>query len=566
MLKKIRVALAWIFWMGITLLFLDFTGALHGYLGWMAKIQFLPAVLALNVGVIVALVLLTLVFGRVYCSVICPLGVFQDGISWLGTHRSKKPYHHKKENKWLRYGVWVVFVVLLVLGVQAAVALLAPYSAYGRMVQNLLQPIYIWGNNLLATLAERAGSYTFYEKEVWMRSLPTFIIALVTLVVIVALSFKGGRTYCNSICPVGTTLSFLSRFAMFRPMIDADKCKHCKACELHCKAQCIEITKDSACIDHSRCVDCFNCLDKCKFGALKYRFAWGSGAKTETGAKTTPSAPETLQKTETGAKSGPSAPGTPQKTETGAKTTPSAPETSQKTETGAKTTPSAPETPQKNETGAKSGPSAPGRRAMMASAVAVAGAAALRGVEARAQEAAKKVDGGFAEVLPKRAPEREVPLTPPGSQSVKDFYRRCTGCQLCVAECPNNVLRPSTDLEHLMQPEMSFEKGFCRPECTRCSELCPAGAIRKITREEKTQYHVGTARVNVDLCLEATGSSQCGKCAQSCPTGAITLIEQGETRRPAVAEEVCIGCGACEYLCPVRPVSAITVNGRRQHV
>ena len=549
MLKKLRVALAWIFWIGITLLFLDFTGALHGYLGWMAKIQFLPAVLALNVGVIVALVLLTLVFGRVYCSVICPLGVFQDGISWLGTHRSKKPYHHKKENKWLRYGVWVVFVVLLVLGVQAAVALLAPYSAYGRMVQNLLQPIYIWGNNLLATLAERAGSYTFYEKEVWMRSLPTFIIALVTLVVIVALSFKGGRTYCNSICPVGTTLSFLSRFAMFRPMIDADKCKHCKACELHCKAQCIEITKDSACIDHSRCVDCFNCLDKCKFGALKYRFAWGSGAKTETGAKTTPSAPETLQKTETGAK-----------------TTPSAPETPQKAETGAKTTPSAPETLQKTETGAKSGPSAPGRRAMMASAVAVAGAAALRGVEARAQEAAKKVDGGFAEVLPKRAPEREVPLTPPGSQSVKDFYRRCTGCQLCVAECPNNVLRPSTDLEHLMQPEMSFEKGFCRPECTRCSELCPAGAIRKITREEKTQYHVGTARVNVDLCLEATGSSQCGKCAQSCPTGAITLIEQGETRRPAVAEEVCIGCGACEYLCPVRPVSAITVNGRSRHV
>ena len=498
MLKKLRVALAWFFWIGITLLFLDFTGALHGYLGWMAKVQFLPAVLALNVGIMVALVLLTLVFGRVYCSVICPLGVFQDGVSWLGTRKEKAPYRYKKENKWLRYGVWALFVVALVAGVQALVALLAPYSAYGRMVQNLLQPVYLWGNNLLATLAERAGSYTFYEKEVWMRSLPTFIIAVVTLVIVVALSFKGGRTYCNSICPVGTTLSFFSRFAMFRPMIDADKCKHCKACELHCKASCIEITKDSACIDHSRCVDCFNCIDKCKFGALKYRFAWGSGVKTETGAK--------------------------------------------------------------------SGPSAPGRRAMMASAVAVAGAAALRGVETRAQEAAKKVDGGFAEVLPKRAPEREVPLTPPGSQSVKDFYSRCTGCQLCVAECPNNVLRPSTDLEHLMQPEMSFEKGFCRPECTRCSELCPAGAIRKITREEKTQYHVGTARVNVDLCLEATGSSQCGKCAQSCPTGAITLIKQGETRRPAVAEEVCIGCGACEYLCPVRPVSAITVNGRSLHV
>ncbi|MBR1782852.1 MAG: 4Fe-4S binding protein [Bacteroidales bacterium] len=510
MLKKLRVALAWVFWIGITLLLLDFTGALHGYLGWMAKVQFLPAVLALNVGVIVALAALTLVCGRVYCSVICPLGVFQDGISWLGTHRSKKPYQYKKENKWLRYGVWALFVVALVAGVQALVALLAPYSAYGRMVQNLLQPVYLWGNNLLAALSQRAGSYTFYEKEVWIRSVPTFVVAVATLAVVVALSLKGGRTYCNSICPVGTTLSFLSRFAMFRPLIDHDKCKHCKACELHCKAQCIAIGKDTEHIDHSRCVDCFNCIDQCKFGALKYRFAWGLGAKT---------------------------------------------------------TPSAPETPKISETGAKTTPSAPGRRAMMAGTVAVLGAAALKGIEARAQEAAKKVDGGFAEVLPKRAPERETPLTPPGSQSVKDFYRRCTGCQLCVAECPNNVLRPSTDLEHLMQPCMSFEKGFCRPECTRCSELCPAGAIRKIGKEEKTQYHVGTARVNVDLCLEATGRSQCGKCAQSCPTGAIVMVEHEELfRRPAVTEEVCIGCGKCEYLCPVRPISAIVINGKTVHI
>ena len=117
-----------------------------------------------------------------------------------------------------------------------------------------------------------------------------------------------------------------------------------------------------------------------------------------------------------------------------------------------------------------------------------------------------------------------------------------------------------------MQPEMSFEKGFCRPECTRCSELCPAGAIKRVNREEKTEYHVGTARVNADLCLEATDISHCGKCAQSCPTGAITMVKQGETRRPAVAEEVCIGCGACEYYCPVRPVSAITVNGKEVHV
>ncbi|MBR3990024.1 MAG: 4Fe-4S dicluster domain-containing protein [Bacteroidales bacterium] len=492
MLKKLRVALAVVFWVGITLLLLDFTGVLHHYLGWMAKIQFLPAVLALNVGVIVGLVLLTLVFGRVYCSVICPLGVFQDAVSHLGTRGKKQPYHHKKELPWLRYGVWVLFVVCLVAGIQVVVAFLAPYSAYGRMVQELLQPIYLWGNNLLALIAERVGSYAFYEKEVWMRSLPTFIIALVTLGIIIALAFRGGRTYCNDICPVGTTLSFFSRFAMFRPVIDTDKCKHCKACEHHCKASCIAIGKESAQIDYSRCVDCFDCIGACKFDALKYRFAWGKKR-------------ETVQADN-------------------------------------------------------------GRRAFMTGTAVALGAAALKGVEARAQEIAKKTDGGFARVLPKQAPEREVPITPPGSRSVKDFYRHCTGCQLCIAECPNNVLRPSTDLEHLMQPQMSYEKGFCRPECTRCSELCPAGAIEKITREEKTQYHIGTAQVNPELCLMATGKSACGKCSQACPSGAIKLVAYGENRIPAIAEEVCTGCGACEYLCPVRPISAITVNGKYQHV
>jgi len=492
MLKKLRVALAVVFWVGITLLLLDFTGVLHHYLGWMAKIQFLPAVLALNVGVIVGLVLLTLVFGRVYCSVICPLGVFQDAVSHLGTRGKKQPYHHKKELPWLRYGVWVLFVVCLVAGIQVVVAFLAPYSAYGRMVQELLQPIYLWGNNLLAWLAERAGSYAFYEKEVWLRSASTLVIAVVTLVVIVALAFHGGRTYCNDICPVGTTLSFFSRFAMFRPVIDTEKCKHCKACEHHCKASCIAIGKESAQIDYSRCVDCFDCIGACKFDALKYRFAWGKKKETAQADN--------------------------------------------------------------------------GRRAFMTGTAVALGAAALKGVEARAQEIAKKTDGGFAHVLPKQAPEREVPLTPPGSRSVKDFYRHCTGCQLCVAECPNNVLRPSTDLEHLMQPQMSYEKGFCRPECTRCSELCPAGAIEKITREEKTQYHIGTAQVNPELCLMATGKSACGKCSQACPSGAIKLVAYGENRIPAIAEEVCTGCGACEYLCPVRPISAITVNGKYQHV
>ena len=155
MLKKTRVALAAIFFLGITLLFLDFTGTLHGFLGWMAKVQFLPAVLALNAVVIVAMLLLTILFGRVYCSVICPLGVFQDGVAWLSRKGRKGKYTYSKEVKWLRYGVWVLFVAALIAGIGSFVALLAPYSAWGRIVQNLLSPVYQWVNNILAAIAER---------------------------------------------------------------------------------------------------------------------------------------------------------------------------------------------------------------------------------------------------------------------------------------------------------------------------------------------------------------------------------------------------------------------------
>ena len=470
MLKKLRVALAWVFWIGTTLLLLDSSGVLYKWLGWMPEIQFLPAVMAVNSVVVIAMVLLTLVLGRVYCSVICPLGLLQDGISFIGRGKKKAPYSYKKEVTWLRYGIWAAFVIVFVLGIQWAVALLAPYSAYGRIVQSFKHPY-----------------------------LTTAIVAGVTLAVVFALSFKGGRTYCNSICPVGTTLSFFSRFAMFRPMIDTSKCVNCGLCEKKCKALCIDSKNHK--IDYSRCVDCFDCLENCHAGALKYRFAWGRKEIAD--------------------------------------------------QVG-------------NDEG-KVGNDA-SRRAFMAGTAMAIGAAALKGVTARAQEG-KKLDGGFAEILPKTAIDRETPITPPGSKSVKDFYRKCTACQLCVAQCPNNVLRPSTNLDRLMQPEMGYEKGFCRPECTRCSEVCPSGAIVRINREEKTQYHIGTARVNPELCVSATGKANCGKCASMCPTGAIMMVKTPDGfRRPTVAEEVCIGCGACEQYCPSRPVSAITVNGKEEHV
>ena len=219
MLRTIRLTAAIVCFTLITLLFLDFTGTLHTWFGWLAKIQFLPAVLALNIGVVLFLIVLTLLFGRIYCSVICPLGVFQDAVSWFSGKQKKNRFRYSPALKWLRYGVLAVFILALVAGLNAFVVLLAPYSAYGRMVSSLLAPVWQWGNNLLAYFAERAESYAFYEVDVWMKSLSTLIIAVITLIVLFVLAWRNGRTYCNTICPVGTVLGFISRYSIFKPVI-----------------------------------------------------------------------------------------------------------------------------------------------------------------------------------------------------------------------------------------------------------------------------------------------------------------------------------------------------------
>lgn len=575
MLRKIRITLAAICFVAVTLLFLDFTGTLHLWFGWLAKIQFLPAVLALNFVVIAILLVLTLLFGRIYCSVICPLGIFQDCVSNLSSRRKGKKarFSYSKEIKWLRYGVLVLFVIALVAGLNALVALLAPYSAYGRMVQSLLAPVWQWGNNLLAWIAERQDSYAFVTKDVWLKSLPTLIVAAVTFVVVVVLAWRNGRTYCNTICPVGTTLSFFSRFAMFRPVIDKSKCKSCHACERKCKAACIDV--DNHKIDYSRCVDCFDCIDSCRLGALKYRFAWGRGVGSgSTGAKTPQNAPVGSKMTSDGSKNGQnrsSAAPTP------VASTSSAPEsvvrqgspTAEVTDNGKGVSTIDATSPVAEPVEATD----KGRRAFLVGGAAVIGGSLLSSIPMRAEEEEikdKKRDGGFAEVLPKKAPNRKTPITPFGSESVEKFYKHCTACQLCVTVCPNNVLRPSSRLEHLMQPEMSFEKGYCRPECVKCSEVCPAGAILKITPEEKTEWKVGTAGVDYDLCVVNRDGVSCGNCAHHCPVGAIRMVrknpdDEKSPRIPSVNEEKCIGCGACENLCPSRPISAITVNGYSVH-
>ena len=485
MLRKIRIIAAALCFTLITLLFLDFTGTIHAWFGWLAKIQFLPAVLALNVGVIVLLVALTLIFGRAYCSVICPLGVMQDVISWFAGRRKKNRFSYSPAKNWLRYAVLAVFVATLAAGFGAVALLVAPYSAFGRIAQNLFTPIWKWGNNLLAYVAERLDSYAFYSTDVVVGSWATFAVAAVTLVIVGILAWRNGRTYCNTICPVGTVLGVLSRFSLFKPVIDTEKCIDCKLCARKCKAACID-TKNHE-IDYSRCVACMDCLESCSKGAIKY----------------------TIRKSNS-----------------------------------------------------QPAPADKSRRNFIVSAGLLAASAA------KAQE--MKLDGGYATIIDKEKPFKNRALTPPGSLSARNMAAHCTGCQLCVAVCPTQVLRPSADLTTFMQPEMSYEKGYCRPECNKCSQVCPAGAIKPISVEEKSSIQIGHAEWNRKNCIVLTDDVDCGNCARHCPTGAITMIlsdyrDLKSRKIPSVNKHLCIGCGACENLCPSRPFSAIYVKGYPNH-
>ncbi|MCD8304277.1 MAG: 4Fe-4S binding protein [Prevotellaceae bacterium] len=506
MLKKTRITLATISFILLTLLFLDFTGAMR-WAHWLPKLQLVPALLALNLVAIAVVLVITLLLGRIYCSVVCPLGILQDIILAVRRKLKRKRFTYSPPRNWLRYTILVLYVVAGALGLQTVVILLDPYSAYGRIAHSLLQPAYQWGNNLFATAAERYDSYAFYHVDIAAVALPALIAALATLLIVGVLAWMYGRAYCNNICPVGSLLGLLSRFSLLKIRLDSDQCISCMSCERTCKASAIDIKSHR--IDYSRCVVCGDCIKSCHRSGITFAKAKGAafGAK-----RLSPLLGEGLGEGQ--------ANGGHVVTNTS-------------------------------------------RRAFLT------GTAVTLAAVAMAQEK-KKVDGGLAVIEDKQKPERKTPITPPGSLSAKNLARHCTACQLCVSACPNGVLQPSTSLLNLMQPTVSYERGYCRPECTRCSEVCPTGAIRRITPADKTAIHVGHAVWVRKNCVVLADDVSCGNCARHCPAGAITMVpvdaDDPRSRRiPAVDEAKCIGCGACENLCPARPFSAIYVEGHEVH-
>lgn len=285
MLKKIRVTVSVIIFALITLYFLDFAGYLPKQFNLLTEIQFIPALLALNAVVLIALIVLTLLFGRVYCSSICPMGIFQDIVAWLSKKiKKKKKYSFSKAKNVLRWSVLVITLVTFLFGFTFLLGLLDPYGAYGRIVTHIFRPSYLAGNNLLESIFTSFGNYTFYKVGIYNLSVFSTIIALITLLVIGLLAWKNGRTYCNTICPVGTILGFLSKFSLYKVQLIEEQCNSCGLCIFKCKASCIDAKNKK--IDFSRCVTCFNCLESCKRNGVKYTLALPKKKKESNSAPT----------------------------------------------------------------------------------------------------------------------------------------------------------------------------------------------------------------------------------------------------------------------------------------
>jgi ferredoxin len=279
-LKRIRVGISLVLLVLSGFLFVDLGGWLPPQ--WTTAVtafQLIPALVKTvtmvglwTVGLFV-LVLLTLLFGRVYCSSICPLGTFQDIIIRL-VQRWKKKHHRRR---WYDYDPppYRIHYVLLALtalsaagGVFALLNLLEPFSNFGRIVGVLARPLVVVANNGLAAVAEALHSYGVYRIPLHGAGPEVLVGSLIFLGVLVYLTVKDGRLFCNLLCPAGALLSLLSRFSLFRIVIDKSTCTDCGLCEKVCKAKCID--SETKKVDFPACVSCFNCLDACPTVGLKY--------------------------------------------------------------------------------------------------------------------------------------------------------------------------------------------------------------------------------------------------------------------------------------------------------
>ena len=439
---------------------------------YLAQIQFPPALESTLAGVvwpslvILAVLLVgTLLFGRVYCSFICPLGIFQDIVSRISRLVRGKKYkvpRYAKPVRGIRLAFLILFFGSFLAGLQAyVVGWLDPYSQFGRLGNMFLRPAAAEVNNALTGVSD----YFFQVAPQWPQVGWLLLPVLVLLLVVTIMATLRGRLYCNTVCPVGALLGLVSRYSAFKMVFDKGACVKCARCMKACKAQCIDLKTSE--IDYSRCVACFDCEASCNEHGLRYRFTWG---QKDTAADAAGKA------------------------------------------CACRHTPSEAETPQKAEH-----PSS----AQIMSALPLTSRRAFLGASALGALTTVTAYAADRKLASPSVSPRAI--SPPGSQSVSHFLDHCTACHLCLEACPTKCLRPAY-LEYgakgFLKPHLTFEHGFCNFDCTACADVCPAGAILPIPLKQKQKTRIARAHFDDQNCIVVKNKKDCGACSEHCPTKA----------------------------------------------
>ncbi|MEA3476839.1 MAG: 4Fe-4S binding protein [Bacteroidota bacterium] len=269
MLKRIRVVIAAVFFVFTFLIFIDFTSLLStGLIDAIVYLQFTPSLIKFltllsytALGFLI-ITLSTFLIGRFYCSAICPLGIMQDIFIFLKRKFGKvQSYKFRKAKPWVRYGILGITIITLVTGNMFLLILLDPYSLFGKISGNLFRPLIILLNNAAAKGLSTFDIFWLFPHDIKSVSWAGIIFSLGIFILLIWMSLRYGRLYCNLICPLGTFLGLTSRFSLFKISLDQDACTMCGRCSSVCKAECIDSLNKT--VDFSRCVACFNCLSSC---------------------------------------------------------------------------------------------------------------------------------------------------------------------------------------------------------------------------------------------------------------------------------------------------------------
>jgi ferredoxin len=268
-LKWGRVIISLGFLILITFFFIDFTNAFSGrVIRSVLYLQFVPSLLSflkfagIGAAGFIFIILLNLFAGRIYCSTICPLGTFQDVIIRIKRKLTrKKKFSHQRSFNYLRYIILILSLLLFIAGLVFPLLLLDPYSNYGRIATNLFRPVLLFFNNSATSMLESMSIYSLYRVEPGMHHWLSLLWSILILLLILYFSYKHGRLFCNTLCPVGALLGWLSRFSIFKIYLNRTLCTSCGKCSAVCKAGCIDVKNKS--VDFSRCVGCLNCLSSC---------------------------------------------------------------------------------------------------------------------------------------------------------------------------------------------------------------------------------------------------------------------------------------------------------------